>query len=275
MSKSGNKKEKETGTAYYLYLITESSQAPSMLDSMPLAIEDDASLEWITVGNLAALSSRVPLSEYSEEALATHLTDATWTAIRAMRHEKVMEHFTKGASVIPLRFGSIYLERSSVERMLEEKSAELTGLIQKLNGKIEWGVNVYCDRNQLLADITSVSPKLRDLTEQARQASPGQAYLLNKKIETLKTDEARHELARIVDLIEQELSKVSEEAKRLRMLKVETTEFGELKGKFAFLINRNGFDKFRDEAEGLAKTYQTAGIKLELTGPWPVYNFTA
>jgi hypothetical protein len=276
MVKSGQKKEspvKDNSTAYYLYLITSSGGVMESA-SLPVAIEDGAAFEWITVGSLAALASKVSLTDYNEESLAKNLTDATWTALRAMRHEHVVEYFTKRASVIPLRFGSIYLERSSVERMLSEKTDELSELLERLQGKVEWGVNVYCDRNQLLDGITSVSQKLRELLDQAKKASPGQAYLLKKKIETLKTDEARVELARIVDQVEQDLSKVSDETKRLRILKVEATEFGELKGKFAFLIDRDGFDEFRDEAERLAQEFETAGIKLELTGPWPVYNFT-
>ena len=260
--------------AYYLYLIT-SSNAPDLTQGMPAAIEDDTSLEWITVGRLAALASQVPLDDYNEESLAQHLADPAWTAVRAMRHEHVMEHFTRSANVVPLRFGSIYLERSNVERMLEERSDELLGLLERLNGKVEWGVNVYCDRNQLLAGITSVSHKLKDLIDQAQNASPGQAYLINKKVETLKADEARTELVRIVDQVQLDLARFSDDTKRLRILKVEATEFGELKGKFAFLIKRDGFEPFRDEAERIAGEYQAAGVKLELTGPWPAYNFTS
>lgn len=259
-------------TAYYLYLITSSGELPA--GPMPSAIEDRTALEWIAVGELAALASRVPLADYDEESLAKHLTDATWTAVRAMRHEQVLEHFIKRRSVVPLRFGSIYLERGGIEKMLEEKADELSELIQRLEGKEEWGVNVYCDRKQLLEGITSVSTKLKDLLDQAQKATPGQAYLINKKIDTLKTEEARLELARIVDVIEESLGKVAEETKRLRILKVEATEFGELKGKFAFLLNRASFEQFRESAEQLARTYQTAGVKLELTGPWPAYNFT-
>ena len=84
-------------------------------DSLPAAIEEDAKLEWISVNTLAALVSRVPQSSYSEEQLAEHLTDATWTAIRAMRHETVVEYVAKRVTTIPLRFGTIYLERDGVE----------------------------------------------------------------------------------------------------------------------------------------------------------------
>jgi len=260
--------------AIYIYCIAESAAAAQLpADYLPAAIEEDAKLEWVTVNKLAALTSRVPKETYSEERLAEHLTDATWTAIRAMRHESVVEYVAKRAPVIPLRFGTIYLERSGIEQMLTEKGREFEELIEHLRGREEWGVNVYCDRAVLLSSITSVSPVLRDLVARAQQAPPGQSYLMQKKIETLKVDEARAAVNRIVDQVEEKLKTQTDEARRLRILKVETTEHGELKAKFAFLVQRSGFEEFRDAAEQLAREHQAAGVRLELTGPWPVYNF--
>ena len=262
--------------AFYVYCIAESAAASQLpASSLPAAIEEDAELEWISVANLAALVSRVPLAMYNEESLAEHLTDATWTAIRAMRHETVVEYVAKRISVLPLRFGTIYLERAGIEKMLTEKARELEEIIQHLQGREEWGVNVFCDRAVLMSSITSVSPVLREMVELAEQASPGQSYLIQKKIGALKADEARATVNHIVELIEKRLRDQSDDARRLRILKVETTEHGELKAKFAFLVKRSAFEEFRDAAERLAQENQAAGVRLELTGPWPVYNFTA
>ena len=260
--------------AYYVYCIAESAAAAQLpVEALPAAIEEDSKLEWISVNALSALASQVPRASYSEENLAEHLTDATWTAIRAMRHETVVEYIAKRATVIPLRFGTIYLEGSGVEQMLTERSRELESIIEQLRGREEWGVNVYCERSVLLASITSVSPVLRDLVQRAEQAPPGQSYLMQKKIETLRVDEARAAVNRIVDDIEERLKTHSDDARRLRILKVETTEHGELKAKFAFLVKRAEFEEFREAAERLAQEHQQAGVRLELTGPWPVYNF--
>lgn len=260
--------------AYYVYCIAESAAAAQLpVDSLPAAIEDDSKLEWVSVNTLSALASQVPRATYSEEHLAEHLTDPAWTAIRAMRHETVVEYVAKRATVIPLRFGTIYLGRNGVEQMVGEKSRELESIIEQLRGREEWGVNVYCNRAALLSSITSVSPVLRDLVQRAEQAPPGQSYLMQKKIEALRVDEARAAVNRIVDQIEERLKAQSDEARRLRILKVETTEHGELKAKFAFLVKRAGFEEFRDAAEQLAQEHQAAGVRLELTGPWPAYNF--
>jgi len=261
--------------AYYVYFIAESAATAELpAESLPSAIEDSAKLDWVTAGDLAALTSQVPLASYSEERLAEHLSDATWTAARAMRHETIAEYVAKRAAVVPLRFGTIFNERSGIERMLSEKGIELRQILERLRGREEWGVNVFCDQAVMLSSITSVSTVLRELVERASQASPGQSYLMQKKIDALKVDEARAALNRIIEEIEKTLGEQSDDAKRLRVLKVEATEHGELKAKFAFLVTQSGFDQFRDAAERLAQEHQSAGVRLELTGPWPAYNFT-
>ncbi|HSD48140.1 MAG TPA: GvpL/GvpF family gas vesicle protein [Pyrinomonadaceae bacterium] len=260
---------------FYVYCVAESVAARQLdAGSLPTAIEEDTKLEWVTGNDLAALASRVPLESYGEEALAEHLADATWTAVRAMRHETVVEYVAKRASVAPLRFGTIYLERAGIERMLAEKSRELTQIIERLRGREEWGVNVYADRTTLMASITSLSPRLREMAQQAEAASPGQSYLMQKKIEAMRVDEARVALNNIIESIETKLSEQADDAKRLRILKVEATEYGELKGKFAFLVKRSEFEQFREAAERVAEEHLAAGVRLELTGPWPAYNFT-
>jgi hypothetical protein len=261
--------------AFYVYCIAESAAAAELAaGSLPPAIEEGSKLEWVVVDDLAALSSEVPLATYSEESLAEHLSDASWTAARAMRHETIAEYVAKRAGIVPLRFGTIYLERAGIERMLSDKATELRQILERLRGREEWGVNVFCDQSVLMSSITSVSPVLRDLAERAAQASPGQSYLMQKKIDALRVDESRAALNRIVEEIEHALAAHSDDAKRLRVLKVEATEYGELKAKFAFLIKKSGFDAFRDAAERLAQEHQAAGVRLELTGPWPTYNFT-
>jgi Gas vesicle synthesis protein GvpL/GvpF len=261
---------------YYVYCVAESIPAAEIAgDARPGAIEEGADLELIKTDMLTAIVSRVPLSTYGESALSEKLSQATWTAIRAMRHENVVEHFARQISVVPLRFGTIYVNRSGVERMLSDKQDQLTATIQRLKDREEWGVNMFCDRATLLDNITNVSPRLREMAEAAKSAPPGQAYLLQKKIEALRTDETKVEVARAADEIESTLKGESDGSVKLRILKVETTEHGELKAKFAFLVQRSRFENFRNSAELLAQRMESSGIRIELTGPWPAYNFAS
>lgn len=261
-------------TALYVYCVGERDALSPLIDGeLPDAIETDYRIEMIGAGDLAAVASAVPLRDYSEDTLRARLNDAAWTTIRAMRHEKVVEHFASRASVVPLRFGTIYLRRGRIEEMLGEKQCELGSIIERLRGREEWGVNIYFTRATLMQAVSSLSPRLRELGDRAASAPPGQAYLMRKKIEAMRADEARAETRRVAAEVEGALSRVSDGAARLRVMKDEADECGEVAAKLAFLVERSRFGDFRAAAEALADGHAAAGFKLELTGPWPAYNF--
>ena len=190
-----------------------------------------------------------------------------------MRHELVVEHFAASATVVPLRFATIYLGRESVERMLAERAAQFREVLARLGGREEWGLNVFVERARLREEVTRVSARLRELDGRASAATPGQAYLLRKKIEGLRDEEARAETRRVAREVEETLAAACDGSVRLRVLKDEATEQGELAARLAFLVRREGFEAFRAAAEGLAARYTPLGFRFELTGPWPAYNF--
>ncbi|HWS87232.1 MAG TPA: GvpL/GvpF family gas vesicle protein [Pyrinomonadaceae bacterium] len=272
MGKSRN--QVEEGRGLYVYCVGSSAALAALFDAeLPEAIEDEYKLQAVEAGGLAAVVSAVPLEAYGEGALDERLSDATWTATRALRHERVAEHFARRAAVVPLRFGTIYLRREGVARMLEERAAQFRDVLARIEGREEWGVNVYVERGRLRGEVTRLSARLREMAERADASTPGQAYLLRKKIEGLRDEEARAETRRVARETEETLAEACDAAARLRVLKDEATEQGELAARLAFLVPAEGFDAFRAAAERLAERYAPLGFRFELTGPWPAYNF--
>lgn len=263
--------------AFYVYCVGKhEALVPLFEDKQPddlEAIETNASLEIIASNDLAAIVSAVPLADYSEEALQAHLSDTQWTAVKAMRHEVVVQYFAARASVIPLRFGTIYLERVRVKDMLAQRQEELCAILSRLYGREEWSINIYRDTVKLMQSLGSLNPRLREASERAAQASPGQAYLLRKKRDAIRAEEARAETQRVIAEVERDLAAISDGVARLRLLKDESTQHGELVSRMAFLVARDCFSGFRAVAERLAQEYTPCGFKLELMGPWPTYNF--
>jgi hypothetical protein len=267
--------EKQPSHAVYVYCVGESSALGRLFEAgLPAAIEPDAKLELVVEDTLATVVSEVPLEDYGEEGLLARLADPAWTAVRAVRHEQVVEHFSSRASVIPLRFGAIYFTRHGVGQMLSEKAGELKSIIERLRGRQEWGITVCCNQDELLKVIDTLSARLRELIVRSKSAQPGEAYLLRKKIDALKADEARSEIKRVVAEIERALAGRSEQAATLRVMRDEATEHGRIVGKLAFLVEGDRFDDFHKEAERLAQEHAGYGFKLEMTGPWPPYNFS-
>lgn len=278
MSKRATKKSRnqDVDRALYVYGVGESEALAPLFDTeLPEAIEEGAGLEAVEAAGLSAIVSAVPLGVYGEGALSERLSDATWTATRALRHERVAEHFARRTAVVPLRFGAIYLRREGVERMLEGRVAQFRAVLARLEGREEWGLNVYVERARLREEVTRLSERLREMAERADASAPGQAYLLRKKIEGLRDEEARAETRRVARDTEEMLGATCDGAARLRVLKDEATEQGELAARLAFLVPREGFDSFRAAAERLADRYTPLGFRFELTGPWPAYNFAA
>src|SRR5947209_11025321 len=266
--------ESDAAQALYVYCVGErESLAPLFDGGLPGAIEGESELELIGEGALAAVVSGVPLADYGEGELPSHLADAAWTATRALRHERVVEHFARRAGVVPLRFGTIYLRREGVGRMLSERGAQFLSILKRLEGREEWGLNVYVERALLREAVTALSARLRELEGRASSSPPGQAYLVRKKIESLRDEEARAETRRVAAEVESRLAVASDRAARLRVLKDEATEQGELAVRLAFLVLRQKFDEFRAAAEALAVEFTPLGFRFELTGPWPAYNF--
>lgn len=260
--------------ALYVYCIGERDDVESLFDGeLPGAVEQ-APLDFVAADDLAAVISEVPLLDYGQEPLQERLADATWVAVRAMRHEKVVEHFAARTSVIPLRFGTIYLRRDRVRKMLSERHAELRAIIKRLRDREEWGINVYRDMETLIKAVVSLSPRLKRISRQAAEAGPGQSYLLRKQIDALSADEARRETERVVAEIRSELAAASDGASSLRVFKREMTEQGEVVAKLAFLVPKSRLADFRALAERLAQRHRTSGFQLEMTGPWPAYNFS-
>ena len=277
-SESGRK----TASAHYLYCIGLWDELTSHLGAaMPDPLEPNGGLELIRAepdakaspAVLAAVASTVPLPQYAQRRLEAKVTDPAWMATRAMRHENVVQYFASAASVIPLRFGAIYLDRVRVRKMLQARRKELLAVIEKLKGREEWGVNVYCDESKLRASVLNASRKAGELRKEAEGGTPGQAYLARKQFDSMGIEKSRLEIGRLLNVIEVRLQGVSEAAKRLRVLKTESGDHGKLVGRFAFLVPRNEFARFQAAAKGLLKSCQPAGLSLELTGPWPAYNF--
>lgn len=273
-SKTRDERKTEDASAIYVYCIGARAELARLFDGeLPDAMEGGRGVELVEAEDLAAVACGVPLADYGEGALEARLADAAWTATRALRHERAVEHFARRATVVPLRFGTIYLRRENVARMLEERRAQLSSALARLEGREEWGLNVYVERARLREQVASLSERLREMEETAASSPPGRAYLLRKKVDALRDEEARAETRRAANVIENELASACDGSARLRVHKDEAGEQGDTAARLAFLVRREDFEDFRATAERLAERYTPLGFRFELTGPWPAYNF--
>jgi hypothetical protein len=259
----------------YVYLIGLNRDLQEALaqSAAPAGLEPNEPLSLIGTGMLAALASRVPLDRYGEGRFETQLKDPLWTADKVMRHQAVAAFFSERQAVIPLRFGTIYSDAKKIDEMLRERTDSLMSALTRVEGSEEWALSLLADRSVLAEKITGLSPKLAQMRRRARSTSQGQAYLLKKQSERMRTAEMKNHLKKVADDMASLLGDAAKALKRLPPAEHESKQTPGLAAKFVYLVPKKNVADFKKQAEKLAQRHGAHGFRIELTGPWPPYNF--
>ncbi|MEV7288871.1 GvpL/GvpF family gas vesicle protein [Streptomyces sp. NPDC093252] len=94
---------------------------------------------------LVAVVSHVPTAEFDEARLRAGETDEEWLAGVARLHQGVVDALTTVTSPLPLRPATVFRDDSAVRLMIELREDELRHTLDRLAGRVEWGVRVYLD----------------------------------------------------------------------------------------------------------------------------------
>jgi hypothetical protein len=210
----------------------------------------------VVSGGLAAVVSRVSLGDFDEEGLRRNLESAEWLGEKARGHDDVLARAVGVTPLVPFRFGTVYRSEAGVREMLTEREAELEAALERLRGLVELGVKAF----QLAPSPDDTEPPAsgRDYLlrkQQAAQAAataPEAARTIHERLASLAVD------ARANPPQAPELS-----GRRERMV---------LNG--VYLVAADAQDAFASVLAELRDALAADGIELDLTGPWPPYNFT-
>jgi hypothetical protein len=262
------------GFAYYVVCLGEAAALGPLIHELKVdGMTEGVVCQIVAAELVAAVVSKVPLSEYGEAPLAANMGNLEWVAEKGMAHERIVQSFGSRATVIPLRFGAIFLAEHAIRSFLEYNARGIAALTSRLNGKEEWGLNIYCDRGVLSQAVALSNPEVGKLTRQVAGASPGQAFLLGKTLDTLKDRVSRDEIKRVVEAVGLKAEAAADSSVRLGFSKYSQVDRGALVARYALLVSKAGFEEFRRQAEALAFDYHDLGFSIELAGPMPPYSF--
>lgn len=249
-------------TATYVYCLVRSPQEPS-LSGLPEGLPGTAAPRLLPLeGNLWLVVADAPLPEYGGDEIESRLSDLSWVSDRALAHERVVEHFTALGAALPMKLFTLFRGDERAAASLRERRQEIEAVLDRITGRVEWGVRIFFREG-----------------EARRQASPppqepavsGTSFLLRKKAEK---ESARDLAARVrveVDSAYEELARHAAEARR------RAPETGEAAARLfldaAFLVESGKGDSFEAEVRSQAKRLGDHACEVELTGPWPPYNF--
>jgi hypothetical protein len=253
----------------YLYGVVD-ADAPDPPDA--LRGLEDAPVRLVAAGPIAGIIGDVPDDAYSEAALETAVADLEWVGPRGLAHERVLTWFADRGPVIPLALFSLHAGEDRVRTRLHGDAERFRALLARLRGRREWLVRLWREADAPPEAVDAASPALRDLAEQIAAAAPGRRFLLEKKREALRTEERRRIGLDAVRGTHEALAAAADGA-------VSLPPPGDPAGarravlNAAYLVAGESLPAFRRAAAAAAAGAEDAGLRLELTGPWPPYHF--
>ena len=223
---------------------------------------------------VAAIVGRVSLDEFGEEPLRRNLNDLNWLERIARTHEAVVERAMEQQTVLPARLATIYRNESDVVRMLELEQEPLVASLERVRGAREWGTKAFADPNQLAESVRRSSDEAARLRAVAETKSGGTGYFAWKTHDEFVRQAVAEAKARCATSMHGRLRQFAAAA-RLQPLELNALSQaeGELILNGAYLVRREQEDMFRSEIHGLQSELEPLGVSLQLTGPWPPYNF--
>jgi hypothetical protein len=256
---------------WYVYGIT-----PATIDvrRAPEGV-DDARLELCVDEDLAAVASRLDGERYSPAEVERGTENVEWLAPRAVAHDRVLTWLSDHGPVVPLPVFSLFSAEDAVRKTLRERRAELRNALRRVERGREYALRVYRIDAELAGVAAEHSPRLAELEQSAAAATPGQRYLLERKLDA----ERKKELSGIGASIARQI------AATLRPFAVETAETrvaaraarpdaeGTLILDIAFLVDPERLEDFQRALTEIAAQHGARGFRFDFTGPWPPYHF--
>lgn len=258
-------------TLSYLYGIVPGS-APAPPGSLQGI--DDTPVRLVHLGELAAIVSDVFASAYDEAAIEAGLKDVRWAGARAAEHERVLTWFVDRTTVVPSTPFSLHASDDLVRARLDEQRELLGRTLARLAGHHELGVRIWRDEAAFASGMVRQSPALAALEAERESASQGKRYLLGKRIESLRADEA---VRLTLEAAESAYRDLSEASARARVLPIPANP-NEGRAKTlvldaVFLVAESSGDRFKEIVRRRMEEQRTSGLEWEFTGPWPAYHF--
>jgi hypothetical protein len=256
-----------TGEAFWLYAVGRDSPL-----SHPVAGIAEAPVRALEDAGLTALVSPVPLPEFGEEQLKEKLNDLGWLEGVARAHQRVVDEAFERGPVVPLRLCTIYQGEAGVRELLRERHERFRELLDSIEGREEWGVKLYVDPEELEAAASARSEK--EAPDHGLGA--GGAYLARRRSARSSREAADRLAGEIAEEVHARLQDWASDAVVGRPQNPELSgHTGQMLLNGAYLVESERSQRFAQLVSGLEQRYVELGARLEISGPWPPYNFIA
>lgn len=238
-------------TGKYVYCIIRSS---ADLEFGPIGIAENGPVYTLRHDDLAAVVSDAPLRIYDP------------TRENLLAHETVNKSVMESHTVIPMSFGTIFRTEEDIRALLQSTADALEHVLDKMQGKIELGLKVLWERDEVSARIEEDVEEIARLREKVEEDSRGSTYFARVQLGRMLEQELEQRANELVTDIYDTLAPAAVASRSNRPIGEQMIMNA------AFLVEREQEEAFDEAVRDLAVKYQDM-VSFTYTGPWPPYNF--
>jgi Gas vesicle synthesis protein GvpL/GvpF len=188
-----------------------------------------------------------------------------WLSRCAVGHEAVIEYCLRARAVVPMKLFTIFENDFRATKEVERQRHEIDASMKRVAGRREWGVRIR-------AVPAAARPSRGRRVKTAGGAATGTSYLAAKKQARDETREIAARAQTRVNRAYSALAALSADARR-HPPAIGGEHSTRLVLDAAFLVAIDGTAQFRAATRRAARSLNRDGYGVEVTGPWPPYNF--
>ncbi|CDR12267.1 GvpL/GvpF family gas vesicle protein [Streptomyces iranensis] len=270
----------------YAYAVVRDTGAPEAALDALTALEGvtgvaDESVYAVRHLGLAVLASAVPAEDYGEGSLRERLEDMAWLEKMARAHQRVVDTAGAESCVIPVRLATVCHGDEGLRRMLATGRERFASALDRLEGRVEWGVKAYATQpaaEQPPAGTANAAdaPSTPDVPDAPSTpgAMSGRDYLRRRKAQRQAAEQRWGDTEEGARLVHDTLGGLAEQS---RLHPPQDPRLSGISDRnvlnAAYLVRREDSADFAERVGELAG--RTPALRVELTGPWAPYSFTA
>ncbi|MFC4558042.1 GvpL/GvpF family gas vesicle protein [Virgibacillus kekensis] len=228
----------------------------------------------ITFGSVDVIVCGVSEAEYSEEALKEKVNNPEWLHEKAFHHHEAVMKIYEHATVIPMKFGTIYESTESLENKIMSQHDDLYASLNHLADKEEWNFKIYANNEKLHKTTEANNATVGAKKEAIGKLSPGRQYLEKRRLDQLIDRELDKEKESFCSLVHAGLDEYSEDSTvKKNWNKDVTGRTDEMCWNSVYLVKKDKVEDFLEHIKNLQHEWETSGWTIEAAGPWPAYHF--
>jgi len=193
-------------------------------------------------------------------------------------HQSVLDEAKERfGTTIPLGFDTILQPKDDatppdqvVRDWLKEDYDRLRTLMEKIEGKDEYGVQLFYEPAVVSKQISEQSEEIKKIKEEMATKSPGMAYMYRQKLEKA----VKAEMERLADgWFKEFYGRIKQHTEDIVVEKTKKVDKDRMMLlNLSCLVAKEKIDSLGEELE---KINNMEGFSIRFTGPWPPYSFVA